>query len=136
MKKLIAVAPILIALVLPSSSAELPGTTFFDGNAVYDNCKHNRSMAFGYTAGLYDEAAHGASVIDAMRIYPETKTSGIGVNMALDRIVKYCKPEGVTLEQMTDVFCNHLRDNPASRNGLPSILFNDALTKAWPCSKK
>jgi hypothetical protein len=52
------------------------------------------------------------------------------------RVVSFCKPEHVTLEQMTDVFCTYLKDSPAKRDGLPSIMFNDALKQAWRCPGK
>lgn len=60
----------------------------------------------------------------------------IEVDFALGRVVGYCKPERATLEQVTDVFCAYLKDNPAERDGLPAIMFPKALTKAWPCPKR
>ena len=51
-------------------------------------------------------------------------------------VVGFCKPEHATIEQMTDVFCAYLRDTPAKRDGLPSIMLNDALKTAWPCPGK
>jgi hypothetical protein len=55
------------------------------------------------------------------------------VDFQLKRIVGYCIPEHATLEQVTDVFCKYLKDFPEKRDGLPAILFSEALTKAWPC---
>jgi hypothetical protein len=46
---------------------------------------------------------------------------------------RFCKPEHATVEQMTDVFCAHLKNKPAERHGLPSTIFNEALKQAWPC---
>jgi Rap1a immunity proteins len=58
----------------------------------------------------------------------------IEIDFALNRVAGYCKPDRATLEQVTDVFCAYLKDNPAKRDGLPAIMFPDALKKAWPCA--
>jgi hypothetical protein len=119
-----------------TGAVELPPTSFYNGNDVYDLCQHDRTTAFGYVAGLYDEAAHAAFVVDHFR-YPflrkRTPQDDLDVDFQLKRVVGYCKPEHATLEQVTDVFCKYLKDFPEKRHGLPSILFSEALTKAWPC---
>jgi hypothetical protein len=33
----------------------------------------------------------------------------------------------------TDAFFAHLKNKPAERHGLPSIIFNEVLQQAWPC---
>jgi hypothetical protein len=97
-------------------------------------CQHNRTAAFAYVAGLYDEAAHSALVVDHFRYSGnETRQNDAEVDFQLKRIAGYCAPRHVTVEQVTDVFCKYLRDLPEKRDGLPSILFSEALTKAWPC---
>ena len=55
------------------------------------------------------------------------------VDFQLKRIVGYCAPTRATVEQVADVFCKYLKDFPEKRDGLPSILFSEALTKACPC---
>jgi hypothetical protein len=57
------------------------------------------------------------------------------VDFALERVVGYCAPEHAVLEQVTDVFCAYLQDAPSKRDGLPAIMFSEAL-KAWPCPAK
>jgi hypothetical protein len=124
----------LCGLAASSGATEIPQTTFYSGNDVYGFCRHDRAVAFAYVAGLYDEAAHAAIVVDDLRHYgSKTQQNDIEVDFALKRVVGYCAPTHATLEQVTDVFCKYLKDAPEKRDGLPSILFSDALTKAWPC---
>lgn len=118
-------------------AAEVPPTAFYSGNDVYDWCRNDRRAGFSYVAGLYDSAAHAAAVIDSGRHFgKDMPNNDIEIDFALDRVVGYCKPERVTLEQVTDVFCKYLADNPAERDGLPAIMFPRALTKTWPCPKR
>jgi hypothetical protein len=132
-----------IAFGLAASSAcavELPARAFYSGNDVYDLCQTHRIAALAYVAGLYDEAAHAAWVIDGTRITifsnPQRDLSDRMADYALSRVVGYCVPRAATLDQVTDVFCKYLRDTPEERHGLPPILFSEALTKAWPCPDK
>ena len=120
-------------MVSAAGAVELPRASFYSGNDVYDFCQHDRAAAFAYVAGLYDAAAHAAFAIDGMRALGKSPLNDAAVNFALKWVVGYCKPEHVTLEQVTDVFCKYLREFPEKRDGLPPILFSEALTKAWPC---
>jgi hypothetical protein len=125
----------LCACVASAAGAvEIPQRTFYSGNDVYGFCQHDRAVAFAYVAGLYDQAAHAALLIDHFR-YSGSRTpqKDLEVDFQLKRIVGYCAPEHVTVEQVTDVFCKYLKDIPEKRDGLPQILFSEALTKAWPC---
>ncbi|WP_316169050.1 MULTISPECIES: Rap1a/Tai family immunity protein [unclassified Bradyrhizobium] len=119
-----------------ASAAEIPSHTFFNGNDVYGWCQHDRNASFMYVAGLFDEAAHAAAVIDGTRHWSkDMPKNDAEVDFALDRVVGYCVPAHSTVEQVTDVFCQYLTDNPAKRDGLPAILFSEALTNAWRCPK-
>jgi hypothetical protein len=128
----------LFTLTLPTLAGEVPDKTFFSGNDIYQWCQHDKAVVQGYVGGMYDETAHAAVVIDDMRNHSTDKVQNndFAVDFALDRVVNFCKPEHVTLEQMTDVFCTYLKDSPAKRDGLPSIMFNDALKQAWRCPGK
>jgi hypothetical protein len=84
------------------------------------------SQAQGYVVGMYDMAAHAAYSIDGMRHFGAMPNNDAEVEFALDRVVDFCKPEHATVKQMTDVFCAHLKNKPAERHGLPSIIFNEA----------
>jgi hypothetical protein len=132
--KPIIVAATLFALTLPVLAGEVPAVSFFSGNDVYQWCQHDRAMAQNYVAGMYDMAAHAAYAIDGH--FGIMQKNDAEVDFALDRVVGFCKPEHATIEQMTDVFCAYLRDTPAKRDGLPSIMLNDALRTAWPCPDK
>lgn len=132
-----ALAAAYVLLASAAHSAEVPPTAFLSGNDVHRWCQRDKAMAQSYVAGLYDMAAHGASAIDGMRHWHKDMPSNDAeVDFALDRVVGYCKPDRATLEQVTDVFCKYLADNPAERDGLPAIMFPKALTKAWPCPKR
>jgi hypothetical protein len=128
----------VVSLALATSAAcaaEIPQYTFYSGNDVYGFCQHDRAVAFAYIAGLYDEAAHAALIVDGFRYHGNaTPQNNAAVDFSLRRIVGYCAPRGATVEQVADVFCKYLKDFPEKRDWLPSILFSEALTKAWPCS--
>ncbi|WP_183117551.1 Rap1a/Tai family immunity protein [Bradyrhizobium diazoefficiens] len=118
-------------------AAEVPPHAFFSGNDIYDWCQHDRKAAQSYVAGLFDQAAHAAAVIDATRNFgKDMPKNDAQVDFALQRVVGYCTPARANLQQVTDVFCAYLQDSPAKRDGLPAIMFSEALTKAWPCPGK
>jgi hypothetical protein len=116
------------AVASAAGAVELPRYAFYNGNDVYGFCQYDRVVAFAYIAGLYDEAGHAAMVID------DSRHSRAAADFQLKRIVGYCTPRDATVEQVADVFCKYLKDSPEKRDGLPPILFSEALTKAWPCS--
>lgn len=123
-----------LGLASSAHTAEVPSHAFFSGNDVYQWCQRDKAMAQSYVAGLYDMAAHGAAVIDDTRNYgKDMPKNDAQVDFALQRIVGYCKSRHATLEQVTDVFCKYLKENPAKRDGLPAIMFSESLTTAWPC---
>jgi hypothetical protein len=128
-------AALLLAIVSPVS-AEIPKSSFFSGNDVYDWCQHDHAMALGYTAGQFDGLVHAAYTIDSMRPLPgvekKNPNAEIQVDVAINSIVGFCMPEHATTQQITDVFCKYLRDMPGERDGLPAIILNRALTKVWP----
>jgi Rap1a immunity proteins len=85
-------------------------------------------------AGKVHQRARAAAVIDDTRNYGNNMPKNdVQVDFALKRVVGYCTPKHATLEQVTGVFCDYLNESPAKRDGLPAILFSEALTKAWPC---
>jgi hypothetical protein len=57
------------------------------------------------------------------------------VDFALDRFGRFCEPNHVTVEQVTDIFCAFLRDVPERRSEPATFLFLDAMKRAWPCRK-
>jgi 3-hydroxy-3-methylglutaryl CoA synthase len=135
MKMLLAAVAILVSTSAPA--IELPDGNFFSGNDVHQWCQRDKAVAQSYVAGLYDASVHATLVIDSIRHFgKELPKNDTEVDYAIKRVVDFCKPGGATLEQVTDVFCKFLRDSPEERHGLPAILFNNGLKKAWPCPGK
>jgi len=120
-------------LALPAFARKLPDKSFFNGNDVYQWCQTDKTLAQGYVVGVYDMAAHAAYSIDGMRHFGAIPNNDAEVDRVSDRVADFYKPEHATVEQMTDVFCAHLKNKPAERHGLPSTIFNEALKQAWPC---
>jgi hypothetical protein len=136
MRTIIAVVTLFV-LMLPTLAGEAPDKIFFSGNDIYQWCQQGKAMAQAYVGGMYDTAVHGVYIINSMRNYSkDMPKNDVEVDFARDRVLGFCKPKHATLEQMTDVFCAYLRDSPAKRDGLPSIMFNDALKQAWRCPVK
>ncbi len=129
-------AAVLLLLASTLASAEIPKSSFFSGNDVYDWCQHDQTMALGYTAGQFDAAVHAAYTIDSMRplkgVEKQNSSAEILVNMSIERVIGFCMPEHATMRQITDIFCKYLREMPAERDGLPAIILNKALTQTWP----
>ena len=141
MRAMLAAATILLAPTLPAFADNVPKPPLFSdktfsGNDVYQWCQHDKALVQTYVGGMYDMSVHGAFAIDRMRHLGAMPDNDFEVNFALKQFVSFCKPEHATVEQMTDVFCAYLRNTPAERHGLPSIMLNDALTKAWPSPRK
>jgi hypothetical protein len=134
MKRLLVGIYFMVGLTLPAA-AEIPNSSFFSGNDVYDWCQHDPAMALGYTAGQFDGAVHAAYTIESMRDLSgpgKEAKNGILVDMSIERVIGFCMPQHATMRQITDIFCKYLKDTPTERDGLPAIILNKALTKAWP----
>jgi hypothetical protein len=130
------------AQVATADKLDYFGGAFVSGNDLYQWCRGNRPMALAYTAALADSASHSVWVLEISRPIveptgPHDSPVDTNINSVIDfgveRIAAYCRPSEATLDQVTDVICNYLRDTPEKRHGLNAILFNDAMTKAWPC---
>jgi hypothetical protein len=115
-----------------NSEAQEIEHAFFSGNDIYTWCQTAMPVAQAYTAGLWDETARIPFVLNAFGISADAKTA---LSLAKKMLAGYCEPRGVTVVQVTDVFCAHLRANPEKRTVHASLLFNEAMTKAWPCKK-
>jgi len=46
----------------------------------------------------------------------------------------FCVPNGVTLRQLSDIFCNYLAEHPESRQYQGASLAMGALAEKFPCS--
>jgi len=126
--------------IVSAEELEPEKRAFFTGNDVHSWCQRNRSIAQGYTAGVWDQSARTWFVLDSLiprgSVIDEQK-GGVDAAVAIGKklLVGYCEPPHVTVNQVTDVFCAYLRDRPGERSVHAALLFNDAMTKAWPCKK-
>jgi hypothetical protein len=77
---------------------------------------------------------HGFFVLDETRA-PGPQGEAL-VRLGNKLLTGFCPPTDAILDQVTDVFCAHLRDTPQERHGPASLLFKDALVKAWPCQNR
>jgi hypothetical protein len=102
------------------------------------------AFVFGYTAGVVDKsetdyAAMLGVYFDAVGPDVAAKKSIAVMDQSLSTygavVSKYCIPKGVVLGQITEVFCNYLRSNPANRHLGGDVLLNKSLAMAWPCSQ-
>lgn len=97
----------LLVATAPSSGI----AAWYDGNEILSLCSTNPDVVAGYVSGSMDS--------DVSAIEPA-----------------YCVPLSAKLGQTRDVFCKYLKDNPADRHMLGSVLLRRALVAAWPCSRK
>ena len=112
----IAFGVMVVGLTMAPEGHAQSFNAFLTGNDAYSWCQKDRLFAQGYAAGLWDEAVHGSVVLGR---------AAFG---------EFCGPNNVTLDQVTDVFCNYLRDVPADRHKPAVLLFHTAMKKVWPCT--
>ena len=106
---------------------------FFSGNDVYSWCQGDKLHAQAYTAGLFDFSIRSRFILETMQgASPQTD---VVVRFWKKMLFGYCEPRGVTVEQVTDLFCLYLRDTPGERKVHASMLFSKAMKKNWPCEK-
>jgi Rap1a immunity proteins len=116
-----------------SEPADLAGqNVFFTGNDIHSWCQHDKSMAEAYTAGLWDGTVRSAFVLDSSF---RGLSHDAAVDFALKRLGEFCGPKGMTVAQVTDVFCAYIRDTPQSRHVHAALIFSEAMNNAWPCKK-
>jgi hypothetical protein len=108
---------------------------FFSGNDVHSWCREDRPMALAYTAGLWDATVRSAFVIDTT-FRGLNKVAEVQTDFGLERLGGFCGPKSVTAGQVTDVFCAHIRNTPEKRERHASLIFSEAMEKAWPCKKR
>lgn len=102
------IAAAIILWVQPTRAAEV----FMSGNSLIRYCRAGdaRQFVMGFVAGVNDTVS-------------ASPKGGI------------CLPEGVRLEQLSDVMCKYVTDHPESRHNTGSSLALIALRGAFPCPK-
>lgn len=110
----------LAAIALGLMAAAGPGWAensqgfYFDGQALFDACKSNMSLASGYVAGVFDRSSIAAIYTDAAE-------------------VQVCSPASSKTPQLTDVACKYLGEHPAERHYSAAFIVAKALQEAFPC---
>lgn len=101
----------LICIASPASA------DFFNGNELHTACTSSGSLNM-YIAGVYDKS--NADVAIARFFVPESEVKR---NPDLAQIAKsiqpFCVNENVTLQQLRDVVCKWLVNNPSRRHYPP-----------------
>jgi hypothetical protein len=124
-------------------STVLANAQFFTGNQFSELCQKKHIGVGVYVAGVVDKAATDETALSKYQIATEDSKSlsaeragKVIANLAisLGEIKSYCLPKGVIVDQVADVFCKYLRDNPAGRQKNAAVLVTAALNGAWPCS--
>lgn len=106
----------LLAFLAAPASAQM--TT---GNDLYQFCTGTTDQkieCLNYLSG-WRAAAETMSILYANRTPPSSPV--------------FCLPNGATTGQIYDVVVKHLRDNPASRHQMTSILLLVAMRDNFPC---
>lgn len=90
---------------------------FKTGNDIFEECNLTQGHAYvaNYAMGVADTYA---------LLMPRAK------------LLPICIPNGVSARQLTDVFCQYLREKPASRNEDASGLAAVSFFEAWPCTNQ
>jgi Rap1a immunity proteins len=112
---------------------------FFTGNDLYNSCRSNNSFVHGYVAGMVDKTERdGGVLLDFTPANPKDIDRGYSelFGAAMKGIGWICFPVNMNIQQATDVFCKFLHDNPQERNKPATILFLQAMEKAFPATVK
>jgi hypothetical protein len=110
-----------------------PDNAFFSGNDVHEYCQQNGAFILGYTAGLWDQMVHSAFVLEVVPHNGPSQSVTAEIEYGRQLLGVFCPPDRVTVQQATDVFCKYVRNAPEKRHTTGTMLFNEAMTKAWPC---
>lgn len=107
----------IFAIILILISSHYAYAQFNQGNKLHNICV-NRGES-----GLYKMYINGyvAGIID--------------LGLLTDMKKQMCLPSGAMSEQMTDVFCKFLLENPAKRTESGAALVSQSLIKAFPCNE-
>src|SRR5258705_11354152 len=121
---------LVVALLIPSqASAE-----FLNGNRLMEECEGRTPFLSGYVAGSLDKGLADLPYLMVLflKFYDPSKHAEHNKHLesAAQMVRNFCKPDNVTLRQIVDVFCKHLKENPADRNKGGAALLDDAVHAA------
>ncbi|NEJ10878.1 hypothetical protein GR238_36785 [Rhizobium leguminosarum] len=107
-----------------------------DGNFIYELCSAgNDNEIVAYIAGWVDK--RGDDVINFNRAAEAPGAPNVQPMRFLKNAIggNICFPANVNAQQLKDVLCQHLNNNPQHRHLSGATLIWDAFNKAWPCKK-
>lgn len=112
MRALIMSAAIAAITCEPTQAETLATGSFLSGNELHELCRNANSTATSYIIGVADSF-----------LFVQRSTNSRN----------FCIPANVNSEQITDVICESLKANPATRNNTAPSIALSAIKKAWPC---
>jgi hypothetical protein len=129
--RVFSVAVFLLATVVAAKAQT------YSGNELRQQCATNMSFVAGYIAGVTDKATVDEMLVTLVSVGEVHEKDQHAPMMtkaqAGDAIRGYCAPKGATIQQIADLYCKYLQDNPAQRQLTAVGLLDAAIKTAWPC---
>lgn len=125
--------------------ASAANAQFFSGNDLYPLCGKRGSIVPAFVAGASDKSTIEHSNIDYIRKsmtnpkfkdLPQQNQMVELLGSVRDMVRPYCMPSGATVNQIGEVFCKYLKENPAKRADPSALLVKMAFAEAWPCESR
>jgi hypothetical protein len=101
------------------------------GNDIQIWCESERLTARAYTARVWGKTKPADSTLNTKKGYSGFVDAAISPEK--EPLVGYCEPADLTVQQVTNVYCKFLDDNPEKRSAPGALLFTEAMRRAWPC---
>lgn len=124
------IIPLVLAFLVPASVTAGPSYT---GNDFLRYCSQSPQVVYGFVLG-WSVRRSADLEIGAKAI---ASTSGaakdVAIRMSTTMMFSTCTPNEVTVEQMADVLCKFLSDNPSVRHQGAGALMSFAMVSAFPC---
>jgi hypothetical protein len=97
------------------------------GNDVQIWCESERLTAQAYTARIWGKTSPTDFTFG-------TQTESVEAAARKEEsLARRCEPAELTVRQVTDAYCTFLQENPEKRSAPATLLFSEAVTRAWPC---
>jgi hypothetical protein len=114
---------------------------FYSGNTIYELCQKSPSLAEVYVKGVSDTIVdHQIDMMNSqykyysrpsfLRLLSEATEHN---DLAGVKVPFYCPPSSATSEQLKDIVCKKLRDEPEKRHHDGATVVESALIASFPC---
>lgn len=114
-----------VALLLASTPAL---ADFQSGNDLHEDCRSKiRHFLDGYVAGIVDWSNVNSVILQALS--PSARAEAI----ERSKNVRFCVPPEVRLDQLTDIVCKALADEPQHRHLSAASTVGVAISRAYRC---